>query len=97
MAGVPTPAYQQFWTDQHLALKTEYKDLVNGHLDAAVYMQHLHKMLCDIEALAGCTQASVGESEEWAAVVRSAEDNARVSAKPCAVSRCSAHCTGLIQ
>jgi hypothetical protein len=38
-------------------------------------MQHLHKVLCDIEALAGCTQASVGESEEWAAVVRSAEDN----------------------
>jgi hypothetical protein len=38
-------------------------------------MQHLHKVLCDIEALAGCTPATVGESEEWAAVVRSAEDN----------------------
>jgi hypothetical protein len=38
-------------------------------------MQHLHKLLRDIEALAGCTPAAVGESEEWAAVVRSAEDN----------------------
>jgi hypothetical protein len=38
-------------------------------------MQHLHKVLCDIGALAGCTPASVGESEECAAVVRSAEDN----------------------
>jgi hypothetical protein len=35
----------------------------------------LHKVLCDIEALAGCATASIRESEEWAAVVRSAEDN----------------------
>jgi hypothetical protein len=72
MAGVLTPAYQQFCS---LALKTEYKNIVNGHPDAAICMQHLHKVLCDIVALAGCTPASVGESEEWAAVVRSAEDN----------------------
>jgi hypothetical protein len=38
-------------------------------------MQHLHKVLCDIETLAGCTPAAVGESEEWAAVVRTAEEN----------------------
>jgi hypothetical protein len=75
MAGVPTPAYQQFWTDQRTALKSEYKDIVSSHPDAAVCMQHLHKVLCDIEALAGCTPAAVGESEEWAAVVSTAEDN----------------------
>jgi hypothetical protein len=38
-------------------------------------MQHLFKVLCDLEALAGCTPRPVGESEEWAAVIRAAEDN----------------------
>jgi hypothetical protein len=75
MAGVPVPAYQQFWTDQRSAVKTEYKEIVNAHPDAALCLQHLHKVLCDIEAIAGCIPAAVGESEEWAAVVRSAEDN----------------------
>jgi hypothetical protein len=32
-------------------------------------------VLCSIEVLASCTPASVGDSEEWAAVVSSAEDN----------------------
>jgi hypothetical protein len=38
-------------------------------------MQHLFKLLRDLEALAGCTPRPVGESEEWAAVIRAAEDN----------------------
>jgi hypothetical protein len=29
MAGVPVPAYKQFWTDKRLSLITQYKDLVN--------------------------------------------------------------------
>jgi hypothetical protein len=32
-------------------------------------------VLCSNEDLAWCTPASVGESEEWAAIVSSAEDN----------------------
>jgi hypothetical protein len=32
-------------------------------------------VLCSIEDLASCTPASVGKSEEWAAIVRLAEDN----------------------
>jgi hypothetical protein len=35
----------------------------------------LFKVLCDLEALAGCTPRPVGESEEWAAVIRADEDN----------------------
>jgi hypothetical protein len=31
--------------------------------------------VCSIADLASCTRASVGESEEWAAIVTSAEDN----------------------
>jgi hypothetical protein len=38
-------------------------------------MQHLFKLLCDLEALAACTPKSVGESEEWAAIIGAAEDN----------------------
>jgi hypothetical protein len=38
-------------------------------------MQHLFKVLCDLEALAGCTPKSGGESEEWATAIRAAEDN----------------------
>jgi hypothetical protein len=38
-------------------------------------MQHLFKVLCDLQSLAGCTPRPVGESEEWAAVIRAAEDN----------------------
>jgi hypothetical protein len=38
-------------------------------------MQHLFKVLCDLEALAGCAPRPVGESEEWAAVIRAAEGN----------------------
>jgi hypothetical protein len=38
-------------------------------------MQQLFKVLCAIEDLASYTPASVGESEEWAAIVSSAEDN----------------------
>jgi hypothetical protein len=38
-------------------------------------MQHLFRVLCDLEALAGCTLTPVAESEEWAAVIRAAENN----------------------
>jgi hypothetical protein len=38
-------------------------------------MQHLFKVLSDLEALAGSTLRPVGKSEEWAAVIRASEDN----------------------
>jgi hypothetical protein len=43
--------------------------------DAASPLKLLFKVLCDIEDLAGCTPASVGESVEWATVVSQAEEN----------------------
>jgi hypothetical protein len=39
MAGLPVPAYQQFWTDKRLSLKTEYKFIANKYPDAAPTMQ----------------------------------------------------------
>jgi hypothetical protein len=75
MAGVPVLAYQQFWMDKKTSLKTEYNSLVGTHPDAAASIQQLLKVLCSLEDLASCTPASVGESEEWAAIVSPAEDS----------------------
>jgi hypothetical protein len=75
MAGVPVPSYQQFWADKQSNLKKEYQTTAKTHPDAVPCMQHLFKVLCDLEALAGCTPRSVGESQEWDAFISAAEDN----------------------
>jgi hypothetical protein len=61
--------------DKRSSLNTEYNSIVGTHPDAAASIQQLLNMLCSIEDLASCSPASVGESEEWAAIVSSAEDN----------------------
>jgi hypothetical protein len=75
MAGVAVPPYQQFWTDKRAFLEREFQTTGKTHPDAVPCMQHLFKVLCDLQSLAGCTPRPVGESEEWAAVIRAAEDN----------------------
>jgi hypothetical protein len=50
---------------------------VSGHHkypDAGTVLQ-VHKVLNDIEILAGCTPVKVGESPEWTTIVNSAEEN----------------------
>jgi hypothetical protein len=75
MAGVPVPVYQQFWVDKLASLEKVYQTKGKTHPEAVPSMQRLFKVLCDLEALAGCTPKAVGESEEWAAIIRAAEDN----------------------
>jgi hypothetical protein len=75
MAGVPASTYQQFWTDMRTSLTIESKGLINKYPDVALSVHQLLKVLCDIENLASNTPVSVGESEEWADVISSAEDN----------------------
>jgi hypothetical protein len=75
MAGVPVPAYQQFWADKRASLEKEFQSTGKTHLEAVPSMQHLFKVLGDLQSLAGYTPRPVGESEEWAAVIRTAEDN----------------------
>jgi hypothetical protein len=75
MAGVPVNPYQQFWADKRAFLEREFQTAWKTHPDAVPCMQHLFKVLFDLEALSGCTLRPVGESEEWAAVIRAAEDN----------------------
>jgi hypothetical protein len=75
MAAVPVPLYKQFWIDRRVSLEKEFQTAGRTHPDAVQCMQHLFKVLCDLEALAECTPKPVGESEEWAAAFRAAEDN----------------------
>jgi hypothetical protein len=80
-AGVPAPAYQQFWTDKRTSLTNGSKGITKKYRDAASSVHQLSKVLCDIENLASNTPVSVGESEEWAAVINSAEDNRKTYCK----------------
>jgi hypothetical protein len=75
MAGLPMPTYQQFWVDKRSSLKNENKDLVNKNPDAVASIKQLFKVLCDLEDLASHTPLSVGQSEEWASITSSAEEN----------------------
>jgi hypothetical protein len=75
MAGVPAPAYQQFWADKRSSLQTEHKDLVTKYPDAAASIKQLFKVLRDLEDLASYTPLSVGQSEECATITSIAEEN----------------------
>jgi hypothetical protein len=45
------------------------------YTEADSVVQQAYKVLSDIENLAGCTPAKVGESSEWTSTVNSAEQN----------------------
>jgi hypothetical protein len=50
MAGVPIPAYKQFWTDKRSSLKNDDKELITKYPEAAPSLQQLYKVLCDRES-----------------------------------------------
>jgi hypothetical protein len=74
MADVPVPGYQSFWTNKRSILKSEYHRLTGQFLDAVAQLKELFKVLGDIEDVAGYTPASVGDSEQWSAIVNSSEE-----------------------
>jgi hypothetical protein len=73
--GVPVPGNQSFWTNKCSTLKSEHQILVQQYPDADAQLKQLLKVLCDMEDVERHVPASVGESEEWAAVVNAAEEN----------------------
>jgi hypothetical protein len=75
MANVPVPGYQAFVTEKRVTLKSEYKQLLGQFPDADAQLKQLFKVVCDIEDVPGYTPASVGESQEWSAIVNTADDN----------------------
>jgi hypothetical protein len=61
--------------DKRSSLKNEYHFIVDEYPDAPPAMELLSKVLCDIEDLAGFTPPPVDQSQEWAAIVSSAEES----------------------
>jgi hypothetical protein len=74
MADVPGSGYQSFWKNTFSALKSEYHSLIGQFPDADAQLKKLFNVLGDIEGVAAYTPASVGNSEQWSAIVNSAEN-----------------------
>jgi hypothetical protein len=74
MADIPVQGYQSFWTNTRLALKSEYHSLIGQFPDADAQLKKLFNVLGDTEDVAAYTPASVGNSEQWSAIVNSAEN-----------------------
>jgi hypothetical protein len=74
MADIPVSGYQSFWTNTRSALKSEYHSLIGQFPDADAQLKKLFKVLGDIEGVAAYTPAAVGNSEQWSAIVNSAEN-----------------------
>jgi hypothetical protein len=53
----------------------EYQILIKQYPDAETQYRLLYKTFCNIEDVAGCMPAAVGERAEWMAIVNTAEDN----------------------
>jgi hypothetical protein len=77
MAGAQVTEYEQYWLHEVNSLHSEYKDIVAKYPDAAPVMEKVHKVLCDIVSVAGCTPANVGRGDEWKSIVESAEQDRR--------------------
>jgi hypothetical protein len=75
MADGPVPGYRSFWTNTRSALNSGYNSLIGQFPDADAQLKKLFKVLGDIEGVAAYTPASVGNSEQWSAIVNSAEVN----------------------
>jgi hypothetical protein len=58
MANVPIPGFR--YSQCHAVTKK--------CPEAGSVVQQVHKILSDIELLAGCTPAKVGENSEWTAI-----------------------------
>jgi hypothetical protein len=70
MVGVTVSEFEKHWQHECQCLKEEYKDIIKLHPDAADTIGQVYKVLGDIVALAGCTPASIGESEAWSHIVK---------------------------
>jgi hypothetical protein len=63
------------------SLNFQCHSIMNKYTEAGTAVQQVHKVLNDIEILAGCTPAKVGQSSEWMSIVKSAEENSKLLQK----------------
>jgi hypothetical protein len=73
MANIPMPGFRKYWPQEAL-LKSEYHAITNTYSEAAPVVQRERKVCSDIENLAGCIPAKVGESSEWTSILNSMEE-----------------------
>jgi hypothetical protein len=74
MADVPIAGFRKYWTQKLASVKSQCYAITNKCPEANSVVQ-VHKVLIDIEILAGCTLAKAGESSEWMSIVNSVEEN----------------------
>jgi hypothetical protein len=74
MTGVPVPGFRKYWTQKLASLNSQCHAITNKYSEAGSVVQQVHKVLNDVEVLAGYTQAKVGESPKWTTIVNSAEN-----------------------
>jgi hypothetical protein len=60
-------------TTKRQALKSQYQQLVDEFPDEDAQLKELLQALRDIEDVAGCTPASVGDSDKWTSIVSEAD------------------------
>jgi hypothetical protein len=67
--------------DKRPSFKNGFQSIVDKYPDATPAMKFLFKILCTIEDLAGFTPAPVGQREEYAVIISSAEESCENSCK----------------
>jgi hypothetical protein len=75
MVGVPVLEFWKYWAQNLASLKSQWHAITNIYAEAASVVKQVYKVLNDIEILARCTLAKVGESSEWTSILNSAQDN----------------------
>jgi hypothetical protein len=73
-ADVPELGFRKYWRQELSTLKSECHAITNKYPEAASVVHQVHKVISDIETLAKCTPARVGESSQWTAILNSAEE-----------------------
>jgi hypothetical protein len=75
MADVTEPGFRKYWRQKLSLLKSQCHDITNKSPEAASVVKQVYKVFSDIEILAKCTPAKVGQSSKWTSIVSSAEEN----------------------
>jgi len=73
MAGVPAPEYEVYWQNKSEAPREAYKEVMASHPQAKAAVVKTYEIITEIARLAGCTPKEIGESYEWANIVKKAE------------------------
>jgi hypothetical protein len=74
MVDGAVPGFRKYETQTLASLNSQCHAITSKYAEAGTVVQ-VHKVLNDMEIIAGCTPAEVGESSEWTSVVNSAEEN----------------------